>query len=129
MDKAQGATSRGRVLVVEDDGLVADVIRMMLTDLGYDVVGLAMDGTLALDAVEREHPDVVLMDLVMPGIGGISAARRIQEIHPTPVVVLTAYDAPELTPAIADAGVVACVEKPATKLDLDRALKAELARA
>jgi two-component system, response regulator PdtaR len=120
--KVQQGASRGRVVVVEDDGLVAGVVGLMLTDLGYDVVGTAMDGLVALRVVTQQQPDVVLMDLVMPGIGGITAARRIQAIRPTPVVVLTAYEPPELTPSLREAGVVACLEKPVTKGDLDQAI-------
>jgi two-component system, response regulator PdtaR len=122
MNETQRGASRGRVLVVEDDGLIADVIGMMLADLGYDVVGIAMDGLVALDLVEQLRPDIVVMDLVMPGIGGVVTARRIQQIQPTPVVVLTAYEPPQLTPPIRDAGVVACLEKPVTKHDLDQAI-------
>jgi two-component system, response regulator PdtaR len=128
MNETQRGASRGRVLVVEDDGLVADVIGMMLADLGYDVVGTAMDGLVALDLVEQLRPDIVVMDLVMPGIGGVTAARRMQQIRPTPVVVLTAYRLPELTPEIIDAGIVVCLEKPVTQHDLKKAMVRALTR-
>lgn len=128
MDETQRGASRGRVLVVEDDGLVADVIGMMLADLGYDVVGIAMDGLVALDLVEQLRPDAVVMDLVMPGIWGVTAARRMQQIRPTPVVVLTAYGLPGLTPEVIDAGIVACLEKPVAQRDLNKAMMMALTR-
>jgi CheY-like chemotaxis protein len=113
-----------RVLVVEDDGLVAHMVREMLVRAGYEVVGIARDGGAALEAVARLKPDIVLMDLVMPEMDGIEATRRIQEIRPTPVIVLTAYEAPELDDDVRSFGIEACLSKPPAPHELDRAIVA-----
>ena len=122
MSPQSSGDHKGRVLVVEDDGLVADMIATLLARRGYHVVEVAMDGVAALDAVARLRPDVVVMDLGMPEMGGIEAAQRIQQFAPTPIVLLTAYDVPELASLPAEAGVVACLAKPPNGWDLDHAI-------
>lgn len=82
-----------RILIADDHAVVRQGLRTFL-DLQeeIDVVGEAVDGEDAIDSVERLAPDVVLMDLVMPGLGGIEAIRRIRERHPsTRVIVLTSF--------------------------------------
>src|SRR4051794_6450983 len=83
-----------RVLVVDDHELVRDGLRGVLGgDPGIEVVAEASDGVQALAAIEVHHPDVVVMDLQMPGMGGIEACRRIQATRPgTAVLVLTMFD-------------------------------------
>jgi two-component system, sensor histidine kinase and response regulator len=120
--------TKGRVLVVEDDGLVADMVRSLMTQEGYDVVDVVRDGRAALEAVARHRPDIVVMDLQMPEMDGIEATRQIQEICPTPVVVLTAHDDLELTTAAARAGVSAYLVKPPNGRNLSRAITVALAR-
>ena len=122
MSPQSSGEHKGRVLVVEDDGLVADMIAMLLARRGYHVVEVAMDGVAALEAVTRLRPDVVVMDLGMPKMGGVEAALHIQQLAPTPIVLLTAYDVPELATLPAEAGVIACLAKPPNGWDLDHAI-------
>jgi two-component system, response regulator PdtaR len=115
-------TSCPRVLVVEDDALVAQFIEFLLADGGCEVAAIARDGRAGVQAVIDVHPDVVVMDIEMPGMDGIEATRRIQELCPTPVVILTGYDSPELVARAATAGAHAYVTKPPRRLDLVRAI-------
>jgi two-component system, NarL family, response regulator LiaR len=86
-----------RVLLVDDHAVVRKGLRALLDrESGIEVTGEAEDGEQALRAADRLHPDVILMDLEMPGIGGIEATRRIAEKHPdTRVVVLTSHASDE----------------------------------
>jgi len=93
-----------RVLVVEDDYLVGSLIQAMLTQLGHRVAGRASDGPQAVEMVENLRPDIIVMDVQMPGMDGIEATRLIQERCPTPVVMITAYDSEELVQRAGAAG-------------------------
>lgn len=115
-----------RVLIAEDEFLPAAQIRDKLETAGYEVVGDAIDGPEAVDMTASLLPDVVLMDINMPGIDGIEATRLIQEKNPTPVVILTAYQTPELVSRARDAGVGAYIVKPPDIMELDRTI--EIAR-
>jgi two-component system, sensor histidine kinase and response regulator len=119
---------KGRVLVAEDDALVAALVQGILEDQGYDVVGVVGDGLSAVEVVETVHPDVVLMDLQMPGMDGIEATRRIQATCPTPVVVLTAHEEPQLVKNATNAGVGAYLTKPPAGQDLEGAITVAQAR-
>ena len=85
-----------RVLIVEDDFLVSEMIRGILEGMGYIVAGTAADGHQAIEMTQSIRPDVILMDIGLPNMDGVEATRRIYESCPTPIVVLTAYDAMEL---------------------------------
>jgi DNA-binding response OmpR family regulator len=82
----------GRILVVDDDPTVSDVVARYLRRSGYDVV-LADDGLLALDLAEREPPDLVVLDIMLPGLDGLAVCRRLRETMPVPVILLTALGA------------------------------------
>ena len=95
-----------RILVVDDDDEVRETLSEMLVAYGFEVVGDAGDGSEVAVLAERLSPDVVLMDLRMPNIDGITATRQLQRIRPgLPVVILSAYDDPGLREAGIDAGV------------------------
>jgi DNA-binding NarL/FixJ family response regulator len=101
-----------RVLVVDDDPEVRSALRDMLADCGFDVVGLAEDGLVGVAAALELRPDVVLMDIRMPGKNGIDATREILERAPhVRVIALSAYDDPALSAAAADAGAAAYLIK------------------
>jgi two-component system, sensor histidine kinase and response regulator len=119
---------KGRVLVAEDDALVAALVQGILEDQGYYVVGVVGDGRSAVEVVEAIRPDVVLMDLQMPGMDGIEATRQIQATCPTPVVVLTAHEEPKLVTSATDAGVGAYLTKPPAGQDLEGAITVAQAR-
>ena len=94
-----------RVLVVDDDEAVRSVLSQILEDEGFDVVGAAADGLEAVAVAERLRPDAVVLDVRMPGLDGIEAARRIRPIDARMrLVMLSAYDDATLQREAADAG-------------------------
>jgi AmiR/NasT family two-component response regulator len=117
-----------RVLMAEDDPLVSEMIRGTLEDLGYTVVGEAIDGRQAVELTGVLQPDVILMDIEMPGVNGIEATQQIYETHPTPVVMLTAYETPTLVQQASVAGVGAYLVKPPKARELERAIIIAMAR-
>ncbi|MEJ2748889.1 MAG: hybrid sensor histidine kinase/response regulator [Anaerolineae bacterium] len=117
-----------RILIAEDDYLVNEMIRGMLTDLGYTVAGSAKSGNQAVAMAEQLKPSVILMDVQMPGMDGIAAAQKIQQCCPTPIVILTAYETPELVHQASDAGVNAYLIKPTGSREMERAITIALAR-
>jgi two-component sensor histidine kinase len=119
---------QSRVLIAEDDYLACAQIREIVEMVGHTVVGEAGDGYEAVEMTATLHPDVVLMDIKMPGIDGLEATRRIQKICPTPVVVLTAYQSPELVERANGAGVGAYLVKPSNARILERTLAIARAR-
>ena len=117
-----------RVLVVEDEALVAEMVRGLLEESGYTVIAEAADGREAIALTESLQPDVVLMDIEMPDLDGIEAARRIQTASPTPVVILTAHETPQLVNQASQAGVGAYLVKPPRARELERAITIASAR-
>lgn len=117
-----------RVLVAEDDPLVSEMIVRSLPQTDYSVIGRAIDGLMAIEMVRSLQPDVVLMDVAMPKLDGIDATQRIQAVHPTPVVVLTAYDNPDLVAQASAAGAGAYLVKPPYPREMDRAITIAMAR-
>jgi DNA-binding NarL/FixJ family response regulator len=109
-----------RVLVVDDQPLIRRGLAAMLaTEPGIDVVGQAADGVEAVEAARRERPDVVLMDLQMPRMGGVAATRMITSTQPgTQVVVLTTFDTDELVFEAIRAGAQAYLLKDAPESDV-----------
>lgn len=110
------------VLVAEDDYIVGEEVARLLRSCGFTRILHAYDGSEAVETTCRERPGVALLDVRMPGVDGLEAARRIQERCPTPVVMLTAYESRELVEKAAAAGAGAYVIKPARAGDLERAI-------
>jgi two-component system cell cycle sensor histidine kinase/response regulator CckA len=117
-----------RVLIAEDDYLVSKMIEGLLEEIGYTVVGEAADGLEAVEMTQSLQPDVVLMDIKMPNMDGIEATRRIYESCPTPVVMLTAYDRPELVERASAAGAGAYLVKPPHVREMERTITIAMAR-
>ena len=104
-----------RVLVVDDSPLARKVtVETLQRDPGIEVVGTAPNAELALRRVESLRPDVITMDLEMPGMGGLEAIRRIMLDHPTPIIVLSAFPrgGAEATVRALELGAVSCLAKP-----------------
>ncbi|MDQ1290203.1 MAG: two-component system, response regulator PdtaR [Actinomycetota bacterium] len=121
-------TPARRVVVAEDEALIRLDIVEMLRDAGYDVVGEAGDGEEAIRLAEEHRPDLVVMDIKMPILDGISAAERIAGARIAPVVLLTAFSQRELVERARDAGAMAYVVKPFSAADLLPALEIALSR-
>lgn len=109
-----------RTVVVDDSRFMRGLIADILESGGVDVVGEAADGTDALAVVADTDPDVVTMDVEMPGMNGIEAVERIMHEHPTPTLMLSAYteDGAEETFAALDAGAVDFFAKPGGEVSM-----------
>jgi AmiR/NasT family two-component response regulator len=115
------------VVVAEDEVLIRLDLVEMLTEEGYEVVGQAGDGETAVQLTREHKPDLVVMDVKMPKLDGISAAEQIATGRIAPVVMLTAFSQRELVDRARQAGAMAYVVKPFGKADLIPAI--EIARA
>ena len=117
-----------RVVVAEDEALIRLDLVEMLHEEGYDVVGQAGDGEEAVRLAEELRPDVVMLDVKMPVLDGISAAERITGARIAPVVMLTAFSQRELVERARDAGAMAYLVKPFTQGDLVPAIELAVSR-
>ena len=117
-----------RVVVAEDEALIRLDLVEMLTEAGYEVVGQAGDGEAAIAITEKEKPDLVVMDVKMPKLDGISAAERIANQRIAPVVILTAFSQKDLVQRARDAGAMAYLTKPFTIEDLMPAIELAVSR-
>jgi len=120
--------AKTRVVVAEDESLIRIDIVEILQDHGFEVVGEAGDGEKAVALVEELRPDLVVMDVKMPLLDGISAAEIIGKKNLAPVVLLTAFSQRELVERAAEAGALAYVVKPFTPHDLIPAIDIALSR-
>jgi two-component system, response regulator PdtaR len=118
----QPAPTGLRIVVAEDEALIRLDLAEMLAELGYEVVGQASDGEQAVALVKEHRPDVVIMDVKMPVLDGISAAEAIGKDRIAPVIMLTAFSQKELVERARDAGVMAYIVKPFTSDDLRPAI-------
>ncbi len=125
---ADSQRPRRRVVVAEDEALIRLDVVETLNEAGYQVVGEAGDGETAVKLATELEPDVVVMDVKMPQLDGISAAERITKARIAPVVLLTAFSQTELVERARDAGAMAYVVKPFTPEDLLPALEIALSR-
>ena len=111
-----------RIVVAEDEALIRLDLAEMLTEAGYEVVGQASNGEQAVELATELRPDLVVMDVKMPVMDGITAAEHIGEARICPVVMLTAFSQKELVERARDAGVMAYIVKPFTAGDLAPAI-------
>ena len=117
-----------RVLVAEDEALIRLDLVELLTEEGYTVIAEAGDGEEALELARKLTPDLVVMDVKMPKMDGISAAAVIAEERIAPVVMLTAFSQRELVERARDAGAMAYVVKPFDSSDVIPAIEIAMAR-
>lgn len=118
-----------KVLIADDEKPVAAGLQAQLETLGYDVVAVVHDGQHAIEVCRRALPDVVLMDIEMPGLDGLSAARQIVRDPGTPVIILTAHGHANLIDQAVEDGVLYYLLKPVTSPSLHAALQVAVARA
>ncbi|STD09279.1 Probable transcriptional regulatory protein pdtaR [Dermatophilus congolensis] len=111
-----------RVVVAEDEALIRLDLAEMLAEAGYEVVAQAADGEEAVELVTAERPDIVVMDVKMPVLDGISAAEKLHAERIAPVIMLTAFSDRDLVERAREAGVMAYVVKPFTIDDLRPAI-------
>ncbi len=119
---------RTRVIIADDEALIRMDLREMLTHLGYLVVGEVADGRSAINQSRELRPDIVIMDIKMPDMDGIEAAKVLTEEKVAPVVLLSAYSQRELVDRAREAGVTAYLVKPYREEDLTPAIEVALAR-
>jgi response regulator NasT len=120
-------TAQKRVVVAEDESLIRMDIVETLRDKGFDVVGEAGDGNKAVELAFALKPDLMVMDIKMPDLDGLSAAEKIAELK-IPVVLLTAFSQQELVTRAAEVGAMAFLVKPFSPQDLLPAIEIALSR-
>jgi response regulator NasT len=116
-----------RVVVVEDEALIRMDVVSTLEEAGFEIVGEGANGEEAISLAKENEPDLVVMDIKMPKLDGISAAEKIAELK-IPVVLLTAFSQTDLVSRAAEAGAMAYVTKPFKPADLLPAIQIALAR-
>jgi response regulator NasT len=121
------SASPRRVVVAEDESLIRMDIVETLKDHGFEVVGEAGDGVRAVELATELKPDLIVMDIKMPNLDGLSAAEKIAELK-IPVVLLTAFSQQELVTRAAEVGAMAFLVKPFTPQDLMPAIEIALSR-
>ena len=117
-----------RVLIAEDETIIRLDLKELLERAGFDVCAEARDGVEAVELARAERPDVAVLDVKMPRLDGIEAARRILDERPIPVVMVTAYGQEELVSRAVEAGVFGYLVKPFRESDLLPAIHAARAR-
>ena len=116
------------MVIAEDEALIRMDLKEMLEEAGYDVVGEAGDGETAVRLAAELSPDLVVLDVKMPVLDGISAAERITAEQLAPVLMLTAFSQRDLVERARDAGAMAYLVKPFQKADLVPAIEIAVAR-
>ena len=117
-----------RILIAEDETIIRLDLRELLEHAGFEVCAEAKDGEEAIALARSERPDLAVLDVKMPKLDGIEAARRILEERPIPIVMLTAYGQDELVSRAVEAGVFGYLVKPFREQDLLPAIHAARAR-
>jgi AmiR/NasT family two-component response regulator len=116
------------VIIADDESVIRMDLREMLTNLGYLVIGEVGDGRSAVNLARELKPDVVIMDIKMPDMDGIDAAKVLTEERVSPVLLLTAYSQQELVERAKEAGVVGYIVKPFRESDLAPGIEVAVAR-
>ena len=117
-----------RVVIAEDEALIRLDLKEMLEEEGYAVVGEAGDGEQAIALAAQHRPDLVILDVKMPRLDGISAAEQIVGRRIAPVIILTAFSQRELVERAGEAGAMAYLVKPFSKSDLVPAIEIAMSR-
>ncbi len=117
-----------RVVIAEDEAIIRLDLKELLVEEGYDVVGETGRGDEAIELVREQQPDLVILDIKMPGLDGLSAARHVAGERMAAVLILTAFSQRELVEQARDAGALAYLVKPFQKSDLIPAIEIALGR-
>ena len=127
-EKVQPDVARRRVLIADDDPLMRMDLAEMLTEEGFEVVGQVGDGERAVELARTLRPDLVILDVKMPGKDGIQAAAEIADEQIAPVIILTAYSDRDLVQRAIDAGAMTYLAKPFSTATLLPAIELTAAR-
>jgi AmiR/NasT family two-component response regulator len=119
---------RTRIIIADDEAIIRMDLREMLSNLGYLVIGEVGDGRSAVNLARELRPDLIIMDIKMPDMDGIDAAKILTEEKIAPVLLLTAYSQRELVSRAKEAGVAGYLVKPFRESDLSPAIEVTLAR-
>ena len=117
-----------RILIAEDETVIRLDLRTMLEDAGFELCGEARNGVEAVELAAALQPDVAILDVKMPLLDGIEAARKILADRPTPIVILSAYGEEALIRRAIEVGVFAYLTKPFRQTDLGPAIRTACAR-
>ncbi|MGH2755037.1 MAG: ANTAR domain-containing response regulator [Actinomycetota bacterium] len=125
---SQQPNAKTKILIAEDEAIIRLDLKEMLEEEGFDVVGEAADGDAAIRLARERDPDLVIMDVKMPGMDGLTAAEKITEDELSAVLILTAFSQKDLVRRAAEAGAIGYLVKPFQKSDLMPAIDIALAR-
>ena len=129
MTDATGTAVLARVVIAEDEAIIRLDLKEILTSAGYDVVGESGRGDEAVELVAQHRPDLAILDIKMPGMDGLRAAREITSQYQVAVMLLTAFSQRDLIEEARDAGVAAYLVKPFQARELLPAVAGVLSRA
>jgi two-component system, response regulator PdtaR len=124
----EAGTPAPKVLIAEDEAIIRLDLKEMLEEEGLDVVGEVSDGESAIRLARERRPDIIIMDIKMPGLDGLAAAERIVDEDLGAVLILTAFSQRDLVARAAEAGAMGYLVKPFQKSDLIPAIDVALAR-
>ena len=117
-----------RILIADNESIIRMDLKELLEEAGHEVVGEAADGLKAVELTRKLKPDLVIMDIKMPEMDGIAAAKMISNEKLAPVLLLTAYSQKEIVETAKDSGVLAYLVKPVKESNLFPAMEIALSR-
>ena len=117
-----------RIVLADDEALIRLDLREMLMEAGHEIVGEAADGQEAVRLAQELRPDIVIMDVKMPVMDGLAAAKQITEAEIAPVLLLTAYSQQDIVARATEAGVIAYLVKPVREQQLFPAVEVAVSR-
>lgn len=117
-----------RLVIADNESIIRLDLREMLEDAGHEVVGEAINGRKAVELTRMHRPDLVIMDIKMPEMDGITAARKISEEKLAPVLLLTAFSQSDIVEKAKDSGVLGYLVKPVRESNLFPAIEIALSR-
>jgi response regulator NasT len=117
-----------RIVIADNESIIRMDLKEILEEAGHTIVGEAVDGVKAVDLARKHKPDLVIMDIKMPEMDGISAAKIISNEKIAPVLLLTAFSQKEIVDKVKDSGVLAYLVKPVKEANLFPAMEIALSR-
>lgn len=117
-----------RVLVADDESLITLLLACQLQGLGHEVVGAAQNGSEAIQMAEQIEPDLIILDIKMPDVDGLEAAKTINQRRVTPIIFLTGYSNNDMARKAGESGAFAYLSKPVDQRELVPAIEIALSR-